>query len=283
MKNQFFNKILILSLVTLMVLGITGLFGCRENITASSDIQASWEDQDLIGDDGFWMPNGKQHKEGCGCNICNAIRINLEKFCLSDTVIITDTIFVTDTSTVADTVIVNDTTFVTDSIISIDTVIVTDTFVVIDTVLSIDTVIVNDIDSITIIDTVETGIVLEGKWLKFSAYEASKAFIKENYPERAGDRFSTNSTYCNYNADTPAGQAGFRFIDNGDGTYTTGGYTFEYLFGAIGFVWGAAQGQPTENTYYYSCTLQLGEDNTWILLNINLQASGAYIRDTRHD
>jgi len=153
-------------------------------------------------------------------------------------------------------------------------------------ITSLDTVIVIDsiyiIDTVIIVDTVETTIALEGEWLKFSAYEASKAFVKENYPERADDRFSRMGIYCDYGSN-PAGRAGFNFVDNGDSTYTTSGYVFEYLFGAVGFVWGAAQGQPTENTYNYSCTLQLGENNTWTLLNVNLQASGAYIRDTRHD
>lgn len=138
------------------------------------------------------------------------------------------------------------------------------------------------VDTIVVVDTVEIGIELEGEWLRFSAYEASKAFLKEHYPERANDRFSRMGTYCDYGTN-PAGRAGFKFVDNGDSTYATGGYTFEYLFGAIGFVWGAAQGQPTEKTYNYGCTLRLGEDNNWTLLNISLGPCSDYIRDTRHD
>lgn len=138
------------------------------------------------------------------------------------------------------------------------------------------------VDTVVVVDTVETTITLEGEWLKFSAYEASKGFVKENYPERANDRFSRMGTFCNYGGN-PAGRAGFKFVDNGDGTYVTEGYSYEYLFGAVGFVWGAAQGQPTEKTYNYGCTLQLDENNDWSLLNISMGPSGDYIRDTRHD
>ena len=229
------NKIWKLSIIALTLLSVILFFGCGDNSTAPSEIPALSSNLESLGPEslgqgGFWMPNGKQHKEGCGCNICNAIRINLEEFCLPDTV--------------------------TDSVTIIDTVIV--------------------------VDTVEIGIALEGEWLRFSAYQASKGFVKENYPERANDRFSSNSAFCNY-ASYPAGRAGFKFVDNGDGTYVTEGYTYEYLFGAIGFVWGAAQGQPTEKTYNYGCTLQLGEDDNWTLLNIGLGPCGDYIRDTRHD
>lgn len=218
------------SLVALTLLCVISFCGCLESSTAPSESQESYDDSDLLGNGGFLMPNGKYHKEDCGCNTCDAIRINLEELCSDD----------------AD-----------DEDCGIDTVV--------------------------IVDTVETTVVLEGEWLQFSAYEASKAFVKENYPERAEDRFSSNSMFCDYNAGTPAGRAGFKFIDNGDSTYVTGGYMFEYLFGAVGWIWGAAQRQPTEKTYYYTCTLQLGEDNNWTLLDVNLQASGNYIRDTRHD
>ena len=136
------------------------------------------------------------------------------------------------------------------------------------------------VDTVVVVDTV--GPLLEGEWLRFSAYLASIEFVKQDYPSRANDRFSSIGEYCNY-ADAPAGRAGFNFQDQGDSVYTTSGYTFEYLFGATGFVWGAAQGAPTENTYSYSCTIKLDSDGNWSLLDISLGSSGDYIRDTRHD
>ena len=129
----------------------------------------------------------------------------------------------------------------------------------------------------------ESHIVWEGEWLKFSAYLSSVEFVKENYPTRANDRFSTNSQYCDYSGDNPAGRAGFYFEDQGDSTYLVRGYTFEYNFGASGYVWGSAQGTPTENTYAYNCTLHYEGEGQWSLEQINLILAGNYIRDTRHD
>jgi len=214
-------------LLIVLILVTKVLFvSCQENSTPASDMILIHNNLTSVGQGGFWMPNGTQHKEGCGCNTCDAIRINLEEFCFSDTIVATDTIVV--------------------------------------------------------VDTVEITAALAGEWLKFSAYEASKAFVKEHYPERATDRFSRMGTFCNYGSN-PAGRAGFKFADNGDSTFLTEGYTYEYLFGAAGFVWGAAQGQPTERTYNYGCSLHLDENNDWVLLNISMGPCGDYIRDTRHD
>jgi hypothetical protein len=170
------------------------------------------------------------------------------------------------------TTYVHDTTLVTTH----DTTVVYDTTIV----TAYDTL--HFVDTVVIVDTVEVAPALEGEWLKFSAYEATKAFVKEAYPARATDRFSRMGTYCDYGGN-PAGRAGFKFVDNGDSTYTAGGYTFEYVFGAAGWVWGAAQSQPTENTYSYGCTMRLNSDGDWTLLNVSLGPCGAYIRDTRHD
>jgi hypothetical protein len=112
----------------------------------------------------------------------------------------------------------------------------------------------------------------EGEWLKFSAYQASIEFVKESHPSRSGDRFSN-----------PSGRSGFLFDQQGDSVYMTKGYTFEYLFGAEGYVWGAAQNSPTENVYVFTCTMQYDGEGEWSLLNIGLIQAGDYIRDTRHD
>ncbi|MEA1878352.1 MAG: DUF1565 domain-containing protein, partial [Bacteroidota bacterium] len=53
-----------------------GLDGTRADIGAIPLFQISWDDDELNGNDGFLMPNGKQHKENCGCHICKAIRLN---------------------------------------------------------------------------------------------------------------------------------------------------------------------------------------------------------------
>jgi hypothetical protein len=154
------------------------------------------------------------------------------------------------------TIYVYDTTLVT----SYDTVYLTDTLFIVDTVRS----------------------PLQGEWLRFSAYLASIEFVKENYPLRANDRFSSIGELCNY-AERPAGRAGFDFASQGDSIYVTQGYTFEYMYGAPGFVWGAEQGTPTEKTYSYSCTMKLDSEGNWTLLDISLGQAGDYIRDTRHD
>jgi hypothetical protein len=145
-----------------------------------------------------------------------------------------------------------------------------------------DTTLVTAHDTVYLVDTVLVAAPLEGEWLKFSAYEATKAFVKESYPERSSDRFSRMGTFCNYSAGTPSGRAGFKFVDNGDSTFVTAGYTYEYSFGAGGYVWGAAQGQPTENTYYYDCTIRLQANGSWTLDYMSISERG-YLRDTRHD
>lgn len=150
-----------------------------------------------------------------------------------------------------------------------------------------DTTLVTSNDTVYITDTIhQTDTVaptLEGRWLEFSAYLAAVDFVKQNYPERAGDRFSSLGVRCGYNTGQPAGRAGFEFTDNGNGTYTTVGYTFEHVFGAPGWVWGAAEGRATENTYYYVCRLEYVDSWSWKLDSIDITASGGYIRDTRHD
>jgi len=123
----------------------------------------------------------------------------------------------------------------------------------------------------------------EGEWLKFSAYQASIEFVKESYPSRSGDRFSSYGQYCDYSGTNPSGRSGFLFDQQGDSLYMTKGYTFEYLFGAEGYVWGAAQNSPTENVYVFTCTMQYDGDGEWSLLNIGLIQAGDYIRDTRRD
>ena len=134
-------------------------------------------------------------------------------------------------------------------------------------------------DTTVVVDTVAP--VLEGKWLEFGAYLATIDFVKQNFPEFAADRFSSMTPFCDYTVNTPAGRAGFRFIDEGDNVYYTRGYIFRYLYGAIGFVWGSSG--PTEATYYYDCHLKLESDNTFTLLELSVNRSGDYIRDTRHD
>jgi hypothetical protein len=135
-------------------------------------------------------------------------------------------------------------------------------------------------DTVVVVDTVRSP--LQGEWLRFSAYLASIEFVKENYTLRANDRFSSIGEYCNYGA-RPAGRAGFDLESQSDSIYVTQGYTFEHLYGAPGFVWGAELGTPTERTYSYSCTMELDSEENWTLLDITLQQAGDYIRDTRHD
>ncbi|UCC44788.1 MAG: hypothetical protein JSU65_02350 [Candidatus Zixiibacteriota bacterium] len=251
-----------LLLVLLTFIGLVLAAGCKENGIESSEPSAValFSSPQFVGEDGFQMPNGKYHKLDCPCNICRAIRLNVGAPCASDTVITVDSVYSLDT------------VLVFDSTILVDTVAITDTIVQIDTVVAIDTVVV--------IDTVETGGALTGEWLEFSAYEASKEFVIGAYPERAGDRFSSLGEFCDYTAGTPAGQAGFRFIDNGDGTYSTAGYMFHHMFGDDGYVW---VGAPSELSFFYNCLLRLEADGSWTAINVTLTTNGSYVRDTRHD
>jgi len=150
---------------------------------------------------------------------------------------------------------------------------------VVDTVIIRDTLLLGELR----VDTVEVCTSLTGEWLRFSSYLAARDYIRNNFPARAGDRFSSLGEFSDYNAGTPAGRAGFLFQDNGDSTYFVKGYTFEHVFGAIGFAWGAREGRPTENTYFYGGNMRLHGDGTWEVLNLSIGRSGDYIRDTRHD
>ncbi|MBD3216989.1 MAG: hypothetical protein GF310_01845 [candidate division Zixibacteria bacterium] len=146
---------------------------------------------------------------------------------------------------------------------------------------SIDTTFVTIYDTVYVVDTI--GPQMNSEWIRFSAYLASVDYVKENYPARSSDRFSSLDEYCDYSDGTPAGRAGFYFEHIGADTYFTRGYTFEYQFGASGFVWGAVQNSPTEKTHQYNCTLEYEGNGKWGLVEVNLIEAGSYIRDTRHD
>ena len=78
-----------------------------------------------------------------------------------DTVIITDTLFVTDTTITSDTIYIVDTTVLVDSSIIIDTVILNDTTFMLDSIIIVDTI--TNTDTVTIYDTtsiVDTVIVV---------------------------------------------------------------------------------------------------------------------------
>ena len=168
----------------------------------------------------------------------------------------------------------------------LDTVIITivDTQIVFDVdcpqELIIDTV---DCPKQFVIDTVEVVPELTGEWLRFSAYLFIRDHIRQNLPEYANDRFSSLGEYCDYGPGTPAGRAGFRFEDNGDGTFNVAGYIFRRLSGADGYIWDATAGKPAEETYSYSALItRLGGGN-WEVNSLVVSPTGDYIRDTRHD